>query len=502
MSMPTPPDDRYASSPPAEYRGGQNKQPEDKGKPFDKLAEQAILASILSVPESFDEIAQIVSAADFFEPANQIIFDTVVELRDAGRPFDPITLNAELLVNGLANNVGGISYLVQILSPDNLSSYSSDPLSYALVVRDLARRRELMDISITINEAALLGSGLTADQAAESAEASLMEAIHKSESSTVLSASELFDGTIEEIRAAGELPEGVVRGIPTGFPLLDSMTTGFHPSQVTLIGARPAVGKSAIALDFARAAAYLAGKSVLFFSLEMTNQELMLRLLSAEARVAQQDIKKGSLSQEDWMNIEKVRDRIKNGSLFFDTTAEVGLSHIRSRALRQKMSPAGLDLIIIDYLQLMQVPPGNKSATRENQVSALSRGIKLLAKQMEVPILILSQLNRSSESRVDKKPAMSDLRESGAIEQDMDVILLLHRPEQSDPNLRPGEADLIIAKNRHGPTNTVPLTPMLQFSKFVPGEGVIARDNSVYEETDENGEIVYAAPTEEDETPW
>lgn len=481
-------------------------QPANPGNelPNDVLAEQAILSSILSVPESFDDLSNIVAPEDFFEPRNELIFAAVTILRERGDSINPLAVNSYLSTEGLSSQTGGLQYLSEILSPNHLTAFSSDPISYARIVKDYADRRRLIQTSQIIRQGATLGgdeSKATAAEALEFAEQAVIELSQSSETTDVKSASALWDITMQNIKDAEEMPEGSVPGIRSPFPVLDEMTTGFHGSQVTLIGARPAVGKSAMALDFARGAAYLANKSVLFFSLEMTEQELMMRLLSAEARIPQQDLKKGRLTQEEWMSLESVKDRIKNGSLFFDVTAEVGISHLRSRAIRQMLSPAGLDLIIVDYLQLMKVPEGNRNTNREQQVSALSRSIKLLAKQLNVPIILLSQLNRNSESRVDKKPAMSDLRESGAIEQDMDVILLLHRPEQSDPNLRPGEADLIVAKNRHGPTGTVPLVPVLEFSKFMPGEGEYSQNTS-YANLDENGQPGYVEPSDADDIPW
>lgn len=230
---------------------------------------------------------------------------------------------------------------------------------------------------------------------------------------------------------------------------------------------------STIAVDFARHASVLAGKTVLMFSLEMSRQELMQRIISAQSRVDMSKLKTGQLSPAEWKLVKETREEIENANFLIDDNPQLNIGRLRSVIMRQKMRPEGLDLVVIDYLQLMDASSARKTATRENEVSELSRGIKILAKEFHVPIIALSQLNRGSEGRADKTPAVSDLRESGSLEQDADMVLLLHRPEVYDENDRPGEADLIIGKQRNGPTGRIPLIPMLNISKFANGEGMI-----------------------------
>jgi replicative DNA helicase len=269
------------------------------------------------------------------------------------------------------------------------------------------------------------------------------------------------------------------------------------PDHLFLIGdALIPTHNSTLAVDFCRSAVFLAGKTVLFFSLEMSAQELTERVISAEARVELQRIRSGDLSPEEWMNVNEVEERFKTGTFLVDASPKVSLSKIRSMCLRQKMKAEGLDMIVVDYLQLMEVPAGSsKGASRQEQVSELSRGLKLLAKELQIPIIVLSQLNRNSETRTDRVPQVSDLRESGSLEQDADLILLIHRPEVGDENNRPGEADLIIGKQRSGPLGKIPLTAMLSFSKFVPGQGIIEREPEMAP-----AEGAYTAG--DDETPW
>lgn len=475
---------------------------------YDALAEQAVLAALFNAPNMLDDLYEVIQPEDFYEERNKVIFETALSLQESGKSYDPINLAGDLKRQGILAAIGGIGYITELLSPNRLTQYSSDPIGYAEIVKDLSRRRKLLDIATNIHEGAAIGSGLTSTEALLIAEESVLQLSQSDTANKPESASDLFDGAMARIEEAGQMPEGGTPGIPSGFSMLDEMTGGWLPGQLIAIAARPSVGKTALAMDFARAAAYMGGKSVLFFSLEMSAPELMMRLLAAEARVELQSIKKGRLTEEERMRLMGVESLIKENNLFFDSSADkVGLSHIRSRAIRQKFSPSGLDLIFIDHLGLMDVGTANKTYNRENQVSALSRGLKLLAKELELPIVLLAQLNRQSESRIDKKPALSDLRESGAIEQDVDFAALIHRPDQSDPNIRPGEADLLIAKNRNGPTGKIPLVPMLEFGKYVQGDGIIQRDMSVYDnaETVANapeGETVYPPPTEEDDAPW
>ena len=271
------------------------------------------------------------------------------------------------------------------------------------------------------------------------------------------------------------------------------------PDHLFLAGERfIATHNSTIAVDFARNAAFLAGKTVLFFSLEMGKDELVDRIISAEANVESQKMKSGQVSELEWVKIEEVRSRVNNGSLLIDDNPGLGLPRLRASLTRQMSRPEGVDLAIIDYLQLMEVPRGYSQ--RQEQVSELSRGLKLLAKELGIPIIVLAQLNRKSEERTDRKPAISDLRESGSLEQDADIILLLHRPDQFDPNNRPGETDLIIGKNRGGPGGTIPLVSMLAFCKFVAGAGTFPRTR----DDDAGNEISYdvEGETDDESIPW
>lgn len=461
----------------------------------DILAEQGLLVGLFGDPELIDAVAETLRPSDFFEPKNEIIYTEMLKLREQGKAYDPISLASSLKRDGLLPAIGGINYIKDIVDPTNITQYAKDPLGYSEIIKENSRIRQLRNAATTILEATEVGKGLTADDAVSIAEKEIFQIVNDETAKTELyRAEELYEETIEEIHAAKERPEGVMAGIPSGFPDFDKMTNGFHGGQMIIIAARPGVGKSTLAVDFARSASFLAGKTVLFFSLEMSKEEMMQRIIAAEARVELQKIRSGDLDEREWMDVRAAKSKISNGNFVIDATPRVNLSRIRSVSMRQMQRPEGLDMIVIDYLGLMETSALRKSDSRQNEISELSRGIKLMAKELNVPIITLSQLNRNSESRVDRVPQVSDLRESGSLEQDADMVLLIHRPEVGDENNRPGEADLIIGKQRSGPQGKVPLVSMLAFSKFVPGQGMIKREESMYAEDG------YSAM--DDETPW
>ena len=278
------------------------------------------------------------------------------------------------------------------------------------------------------------------------------------------------DAALEEIEAARGR-DGKMTGIPTGFSGLDQLTNGLHPGQMIIIAARPAMGKSTLALDFARAAAIKNNMPTIFFSLEMGRSEIAMRLMSAEGAVPLQNMRKGTLDSRDWTTIAATRGRINEAPLYIDDSPNMTLVEIRAKCRRLKQR-AGLKMVVIDYLQLMT--SGKRVESRQQEVSEFSRALKLLAKELGVPVIALSQLNRGPEQRADKKPALSDLRESGSIEQDADMVVLLHREaayEKDSP--RAGEADLIVAKHRNGPTDTITVAFQGHYSRFAdmaPGD--------------------------------
>jgi replicative DNA helicase len=441
----------------------------------DDLAEKGTLASIFDDPEVIDEVSEILAPEDFYEAANETLYALMLAFREQGKPIHPIGIASELNNNGGLKNIGGIMYITELTNPSSLAGYATDAVGYALIVKEHAEKRKLQVLGEEILGVATTGSGMSAGEALTFAEENLFKISNSAlESSSIKNLGSLFDETVTEIEEAGKNPEGVAVGVPSGFIELDNKTSGFHPGELIIIAARPAIGKSTIAVDIARHASLLAGKTVLMFSLEMGAKELLKRIISAQTRIELQKLKTGNMTRDEWKEFMAMRSEIAQSNFFIDDTAKVSLGRVRSAAMKQKMRPEGLDMIVIDYLQLMEISSRRGNATRENEVSELSRGLKLLAKELQIPVIILSQLNRGSEQRADKTPAISDLRESGSLEQDADVILLLHRPEVYDENDRPGEADLIIGKQRNGPTGKIVLIPMLEISKFANGTGIIA----------------------------
>lgn len=446
----------------------------------DLLAETGALASIFDDPTYLDEISEILEPSDFHEPANETLYTTMLTFREAGKSINPISIAHELKRTGELTKIGGLNYLQELINPNSLASYATDAVGYAQIVKEHSRMRQLQILSDNIGAITSAGSGYSAEDALSFAEDSVFALTNATiESEGVRSISSIFNETIADIEEAGNAPEGVAVGVPSGFIDLDKKTSGFHPGQIILIGARPAMGKSTIAVDFARHAAILAGKSVIIFSLEMGKKEILQRIMSAQTRIPLQQIRTGKLDRKEWEKVIEMRKEVEESNLFIDDYPKVNLGRIRSVLMKQIMRPEGCDMVVIDYLQLMEVTSRKGNSSRENDVSELSRGLKLLAKEFGIPIVVLSQLNRGSEQRADKTPAASDLRESGSLEQDADVILLLHRPEVYDENDRPGEADLIIAKQRNGPTGKIVLVPMLEISKFANGSGIIASEISV-----------------------
>lgn len=463
------------------------------------LVERAFLSILLTnSSHQIGEILELLKPEEFIEPKHELIYTVISELYVAGKNTDPVSVVAHLNHLGQLNEAGGISYIRDIIAPTSLHTVGADPLGLALIIRDEALRRDLNLAGVGISQLSLTRDGTNTDEVISESEKLIFDIVNKEQTSkhmtTVL---EMLPNVIEDARTAKDRAEHAVVGIPSGFPDLDKMTNGFKPGTVIIIAARPAVGKSTLAVDFARNACFLAEKSVLFFSLEMSASELTGRILSAESRVETEKIKSGDLDENDWMNIAEATERLKKGHFHIDDQPNTSISRVRSVAQRQKLRPEGLDMIVIDYLGLMEVANSGRANNRQNDVSELSRGIKLLSKELDVPIVLLSQLNRNSEERAEGKPKVSDLRESGSLEQDADMVLLIHRPEATDENNRPGEADLIVGKHRGGKTGVIPLTSMLSYCKFVPGQGTYQREP---EHLSDGQSGVFA--TTEDEAPW
>jgi replicative DNA helicase len=432
---------------------------EQRMLPNDLLAEQCTLGGMLLSQEAIAEVFDAVRGPDFYAPKHEIIFDAILELYSKGEPTDVITVTDQLTKNGDLIKAGGADYLHTLTS---IVPTAANASFYADIVQEKATLRRLVEVGTKIAQMGYRAEGDIVDLVNQ-AESDLYNVSKGSSGEDYVP---LFD-SIEDAVTQMEIAQkrgGEMVGVPTGFSELDEMTHGLHPGQLVILAARPAVGKSTLALDIARTAAIKHNKPVIFFSLEMGRAEIAMRLLSAESRIYLQNMRKGDLSDNDWSRIASVRGEINSAPLYIDDSPNMTLVEIRAKC-RRLAKRVGLEMIVIDYIQLMT--SGKKVESRQQEVSEFSRALKLLAKELGVPVIAISQLNRNSEKSENKKPELSHLRESGSLEQDADVVVLLHREDIGNKeHARAGEADLIVAKQRNGPTGTIVVNFLGQFSKF------------------------------------
>ncbi|MGW2190186.1 replicative DNA helicase [Streptomyces sp. NPDC001719] len=434
----------------------------DRVPPNDPQAEDAVLGGmLLAKPTIGDAVETIKHGAEFYRPAHETIFNAIVDLYVAGEPADPITVAAELTKRGELARVGGAPYLHHLVQQ---CPSPADVPYYAEIVHEKFVLRRLAEVGTRIAACAYAAEGDVADLVdAAGAEITGIAGDRTDDASADIGADDdVFMDELEEFQKRGRAD-----GVPTGFTDLDALTGGLHGGQMIIIAARPAIGKSTLAIDVVRAAAITAAKNVLFFSLEMSRTEIKQRIYSAQAKVALHHLRtKGGMTESDWKLIGKKSAEIKAAPIHLDTDPSRTVMQIKAKA-RRRQQRHGLDLIVIDYLQLIQ-SSGRRAENRQVEVSQMSRDLKLLAKELGVPVVVLAQLNRGPEQRTDKKPMMSDLRESGALEQDADIVILLHREDAYEKeSLRAGEADLIVAKHRNGPTATVTVAFQGHYSRFV-----------------------------------
>lgn len=436
------------------------------------LIERGVLAALLDQPEDFGSIVELLESSDFGEPRHEIIYQCMLDFYQAGRQFDVLLIAAELEEKGELARAGGPAYFIDLTDPDALWA-TTELTEYVLRVQENSRKRQLSTLGRDIHEKMLGGSGYDAERGLSYAQTKLQEIAARNVKQDVESFGSLLGPALEDIAFRSTLDSGAPIGVPTGYLDLDRKTGGFKPGQFIIIAGRPAMGKTTIAVDMARAASLINNKTTLFFSLEMSKSELLLKILSAQANILHDNITKGKVTPEEWERLRAIKDQFENSDLLIDDTPNLSMSTLRAKAIRQKARPEGLDMIIIDYLGLMDVG-GKSGENRQQQIQDLSRGLKLLGKELGVPVITLAQLNRDSEKRADKTPLPSDLRESGSLEQDADIVLIIHRAEVYDKNDRPGQADLIVGKIRGGETGVVNLVPLLEYSKFANGIGKYA----------------------------
>ncbi|NYE18496.1 replicative DNA helicase [Microbacterium immunditiarum] len=431
----------------------------ERTPPHDLLAEQSALGGMLLSKDAVADVIETLRGPDFYIPKHELIFEAILTLYSHGEPTDVVAVTDELIKTGELQRAGGPDYLHSLTS---IVPTAANAGYYASIVAERALLRRLVEAGTRIVQMGYAGQG-DALELVNNAQAEIYSVGSAQESEDYVPLTVAVDAAVDEIEAARGR-DGQMTGIPTGFAQLDQLTNGLHPGQLIIIAARPALGKSTLALDLARAAAIKHDMPTIFFSLEMGRSEIAMRLMSAEGAVPLQAMRKGTLDSRDWTTIAATRGRINDAPLYIDDSPNMTLVEIRAKCRRLKQR-VGLKMVVIDYLQLMT--SGKRVESRQQEVSEFSRALKLLAKELGVPVIALSQLNRGPEQRADKKPALSDLRESGSIEQDADMVILLHREAAYEKeNPRAGEADLIVAKHRNGPTDTVTVAFQGHFSRF------------------------------------
>jgi len=432
----------------------------DRLPPQDLAAEASVLGAMMLSKDAIADVVESLREHDFYKPSHATIFGVILDLYGRGEPVDALTVSAELQRKGESARVGGAPYLHTLVQGVPTAANAS---YYAQIVHERAILRRLVEAGTRIVQMGYQGQG-NIDDVVDRAQAEVYDVTDKRTSEDYQKLSDLMGDALTEIEAIGNRG-GERIGVPTGFEDFDRLTNGLHPGQLVLVAARPSIGKSTLALDFARAASIDHGLTSAFFSLEMGRNEIVMRLLSAEAGVSLHNMRSGMMSDADWDKLARKMASVSEAPLFIDDSANLTMMEIRAKARRLKQRH-NLKLIIVDYLQLMT--SGRRVENRQQEVSEFSRQFKLLAKELEVPVVALSQLNRGPEQRTDKRPLLADLRESGSLEQDADVVVLIHRDDAYDrESPRAGEADLIVAKHRNGPTSTVTVAFQGHYSRFV-----------------------------------
>jgi replicative DNA helicase len=458
--LPEPPFDDWGDGPAAYAPGEAPSRPGDRTPPQDMAAEQSVLGSMLISKDAIADVSEVLRGVDFYRPSHETIHDAVIDLFGRGEPVDMITVAAELQRKGELQRVGGAPYLHTLAANVPIAANAG---YYAQIVREKAILRRLVDAGTKIVQYGYAGEG-EVDDIVDRAQAEVYQITDRRTAEDYAPLSDIMDKVLDEIEAIGNRETGLY-GVPTGFADLDDLTNGLHAGQMIIVAARPAMGKSTLALDFCRAASIQNNLASVFFSLEMTRSEITMRLLSAEAKVPLNHIRNGKMDSADWDKLARHMGKVSSAPMFIDDSPNMTMMEIRAKARRLKQRH-DLRLIVIDYMQLMS--SGRKVESRQLEVSEFSRQIKLLAKELELPIIALSQLNRGPEQRSDKRPMMSDLRESGSLEQDADMVILLHRDDAYEKeSTRPGEADLIVAKHRNGATRDITVAFQGHYSRFV-----------------------------------
>ena len=435
----------------------------DSGRqpPQDLAAEQSVLGGMMLSKDAIADVLERLRPKDFYRPNHQQIFDAILDLFGQGEPADAVTVAAELDRRGVLRRVGGAPYLHTLIATVPTAANAG---YYAGIVAEKAVLRRLVEAGTRVVQYGYAGAdGADVAEVVDRAQAEVYDVTEDRGSDDMVALEDLLQPTMDEIDAI-QAGGGQGQGVPTGFADLDEVTTGLHAGQMVIVAGRPGQGKSTLALDFMRSCSIKHGRASVIFSLEMSKSEIVMRLLSAEARIKLADMRAGRMSDDDWTRMARRMGEISDAPLFIDDSPNLTMMEIRAKARRLKQK-TDLQLIVVDYLQLMS--SGKRVESRQTEVAEFSRSLKLMAKELDVPVVAVCQLNRGPEQRVDKVPQLSDLRETGQLEQDADLVILINRPDGYDQDSpRAGEADLILAKHRNGPTRTCTVASTLHMSSF------------------------------------
>ncbi len=430
---------------------------QQKTQPFNIEAEISVLGSMLLDNEAINLVTELLRTDNFYKTSHQYIFDTIVNLYNKNNAVDLVILKDELKKQSLLEKVGGAEYLMEL---EESVPLASNVEYYAKIVREKTIKRDLITATAKIQQEAYNDS-LESDELLDIAEKEIFDITQRKFSSPTTKLFNILHDTFDHISNLHDR-EGRLTGVSTGYYDLDDITSGLQNSELIIIAARPSMGKSSLVLNIAEHAGTKEKKPTLIFSMEMSAQQVAQNILCSTAKIDAHLLRTGKLDDNQFSNLSLAMGDLSESEIFIDDTPGLGLLELRAKARRLKLQH-NIQMIIVDYLQLME---GRKAENRQQEISGISRGLKALARELEVPVIAVSQLNRSVETRDGHTPRMSDLRESGSIEQDADVIILLHREDYYDPTKRPGEVDLNIAKQRNGPTGKVTLTFLRNILRF------------------------------------
>ncbi|WP_066634141.1 replicative DNA helicase [Desulfolucanica intricata] len=423
-------------------------------------AEQSVLGAIFLDQEAIFKTMRILKPADFYSEGHKLIYETMLELNDQAQAIDLLTVTESLRKKDYLDKVGGVTYIASL---PNMVPTSANVEYYAKIVEEKSLLRTLINLATRIANMSYEGSE-NADKLMDEAERMILELSGRRTTSVFTSIKDILLKTLEYIEFLCE-NKGNIPGVSTGFKDLDALLSGFQKGDLLILAARPSMGKTAIGLNIAEYAALHYNTPVAVFSLEMSKEQLVQRMLCAEAMVDQHKMRTGNLKEGDWEKLTSVASKLAKAPIFIDDTPAMSVRELRAKA-RRLQAEHGLGLIVIDYLQLMQ--SSKRVDNRQQEIADISRSLKAMAKEMNVPILALAQLSRSVEQRQDKKPIMSDLRESGSLEQDADIVMFIYRDEYYNPDSeKKGIAEIIIAKQRNGPTGIVELGFLKEYTRFV-----------------------------------